>query len=928
MYLRCCRIYFLVRLTLQRKFASFYTQYLILHYTQIDFLNIFEHKSGFMELIASTKQTSNTTCPYCGVGCGVEVNTDNNIIVNLSGRKDHPANEGRLCVKGSSLHETTSIENRLLTPLVNGKPTSWDSAIGDAADGFKRIIDEHGPNSVAFYLSGQLLTEDYYVANKLMKGFIGTANIDTNSRLCMASAVVAHKRAFGADVVPGCYEDLEKTDVLFFVGSNAAYAHPIVFQRIVKAQKERGIKVVVLDPRRTATCDIADLHLPIKPGSDAFFYNGLLSYLADIQKLDTAFIDQHCDDFDQALTAAKAQVPTVDAAAEYCDVDKALLLQAYEWFAENEKVVSLFSQGINQSSSGVDKGNAIINCHLATGKIGKEGATPFSITGQPNAMGGREVGGLANQLAAHMGFSGDDVNTVQEFWQAPNMASCEGLKAIDLFDAIHRGEVKAVWIMGTNPVVSMPNANKVRDALQKCEMVVVSECVENTDTAKLANVLLPATTWGEKHGTVTNSERTISLQKSFLRAPGEAKNDWQIMCDFAKALGYGDAFNYSHPAEIFAEHAALSGFKVKGAVSRAFNIAKYSDIDQRQYEQLVPIQWPVKNVQSSGTKRLFEDGRFFTENGKARFVAVTAELPKKAPKKDEFIMNTGRVRDQWHTMTRTGKAPRLLTHVGEPFVQIHPLDAQGLGVVDGDLLKCFNQKHHYIGRAKLTTDQRRKEVFLPMHWNNAFSAQGRVGVLVYDIVDPLCGQPEFKHSPTQVEKYTVSTQGFIVSRKNEMPLSMDYWAKITIDEGSVFTFADVRAEFGWAKLLEQAYPEVDDWVTYEEGSGYRALGFVDDCLDVALMSSAEHALPAYQWLAQQLGEKIPLQERFTWLAGSPGDGEAPTGSIICSCFQVGENQIGEAIKNGASSVEALGEKLKCGTNCGSCIPELSSLLAR
>ena len=879
-----------------------------------------------MELIASNKDTLDTTCPYCGVGCGVKINLDEKKIVNLAGNQQHPANEGRLCVKGSSLHETTSLEGRLLTPKVQGKSTTWENAITTVSTKFKDIIKQHGPDSVAFYLSGQLLTEDYYVANKLMKGFIGSANIDTNSRLCMASAVVAHKRAFGADTVPGCYEDLEKTDVLFFVGSNAAYAHPIVFQRIVKAKKERGFKVVVLDPRRTATCDIADLHIPLKPGSDAFFYNGLLAYLAEHNHLDKNYIENHCDGFAEALAAAKSQAPSVSAAAQLCDVNEQDLATAYQWFAENERVVSLFSQGINQSSSGVDKGNAIINCHLATGKIGKEGATPFSITGQPNAMGGREVGGLANQLAAHMSFVEPDINVVEEFWQAPNIARKEGLKAVDLFDAVHKGKVKAVWIMGTNPVVSMPNANKVREALQKCELVVVSECMENTDTAKMADVLLPTSTWGEKQGTVTNSERTISLQKAFLPLPGESKNDWQIICEFAKAMGYAEHFSYTNTREIFAEHATLSGFKADASYSRAFNISKLAEINEAQYTNFTPIQWPIKHSANQGTKRLFADGKFFTENQKAKFIAIKAILPKVTPAKNEFIMNTGRIRDQWHTMTRTGKAARLLTHMSEPFVQIHPQDASQLDLSPNDLVVCSNQKHQYIGRVKITEDQRPKEIFVPMHWNDMYSSQARADALVYDIVDPICGQPEFKHSPVKLDKYIVQTQGIVVANKKYEKLPTEYWTKITVDQGHAYTFADKSAAFDWQNWLTEQHPDIDDWVTYQAAGSYHTLGFREDILEVAFMSTTAHEAPQYSWIAQQLGQKVALEERFTLLTGQPGDNSNSPGPIVCSCFQIGENQIREAIEAGAKSVEELGIKLKCGTNCGSCIPEISALL--
>ncbi|MBU2884712.1 nitrate reductase, partial [Gilvimarinus agarilyticus] len=698
---------------------------------------------------AEPSQTVNTTCCYCGVGCGVSAEVKNNQVVSVAGNQSHPANLGRLCVKGSSLHETQASPDRLLTPMLHGKPSDWDSALGYAAQKFQAIIDEHGPDAVAFYLSGQLLTEDYYIANKLMKGFIGTANIDTNSRLCMASAVVAHKRAFGADTVPGCYEDLEQTDVLILVGSNTAFAHPVVYQRIVKAKELRPeMKIIVLDPRRTATCEIADIHLPLKPGSDAFFFNGLLQYLHQQGHTHHDYITAHCNGFEDALAVAAEQVPSTQAAADICQLPAADVEQVYRLFAEHDKVVTVFSQGVNQSSSGVDKGNALINCHLATGKIGKPGATPFSITGQPNAMGGREVGGLANQLAAHMGYdSAESVKRVEQFWQAPNMAQSEGLKAVDMFDAIAEGKIKAVWVMATNPAVTMPDAGKVRAALQQCDLVMVSDCIGNTDTAKLADVVLPASTWSEKNGTVTNSERCISLQKGFLAPPGEALHDWQIIARFAAKLGYGAAFNYRHPVEIFREHAALSALDNNpSAGRRGFNIAAMANISEQAYQSLAPIQWPVTDAAPTGTKRLFADGKFFTPDQRARFIPVSARLPVQAPAPDQVIMNTGRIRDQWHTMSRTGTAAKLLGHVDEPYIDIHPADIERFGLVAGDLAVLKNRGSVFYGRVKPADTQRPGEVFVPMHWNGKYASASCADALVNPFVDPICGQPEFKHT--------------------------------------------------------------------------------------------------------------------------------------------------------------------------------------
>ena len=490
-----------------------------------------------------------TTCPYCGVGCGVVV-TRNDNTWSVKGDKSHPANLGRLCSKGSALGETLDLDNRLLQPIVDGQQCDWDTALDAVAERFKKVIEQHGPNAVAFYVSGQLLTEDYYVANKLMKGFIGSANIDTNSRLCMSSSVAGHKRAFGSDTVPGCYEDWDQCELLILTGSNTAWCHPVLYQRIVLAKKNNPeMKIVVIDPRRTATCDIADLHLALKPGADAILFNGLLVWLHERGYGDARFVQEHTEGLDESLRMARWFAPTAEVVAQHCELENESVTTFYKWFSQIEKTVTVYSQGINQSSSGTDKVNAIINCHLLTGRIGKPAMGPFSVTGQPNAMGGREVGALSNQLAAHMDFTDDaDINRVERFWNAQNMAQQPGLKAIELFEAVHRGEIKALWIMATNPAVSMPNASRVRQAMQQCDFLVVSDCVRHTDTTHFADVLLPALAWGEKSGTVTNSERRISRQRSFLEAPGEARADWWILSRFAQRMGY-HGFDYQGPQQ-------------------------------------------------------------------------------------------------------------------------------------------------------------------------------------------------------------------------------------------------------------------------------------------------------------------------------------------------------------------------------------------
>jgi assimilatory nitrate reductase catalytic subunit len=538
-----------------------------------------------------------TTCPYCGVGCGILATPDGRGGVGIAGDPDHPANRGRLCSKGAALGETLSLDGRLTHPMLRGADrtparASWDAALDHVAAGFRRVIDNHGPGAVAFYLSGQLLTEDYYVANKLMKGFLGSANVDTNSRLCMASSVAGHRRSFGADVVPGCYADLDEADLIVLVGSNAAWCHPVLYQRMMAARRKRGTKVVVVDPRRTATAEDADLMLAIAPGMDTALFCGLLVHLADNGVLDRAHIEAHTSGFDEAVARARAIAPDIAATAATAGLSASDVAHFFDLFATTERVVTAFSQGVNQSAQGTDKVSAIINCHLATGRIGRPGMGPFSLTGQPNAMGGREVGGLANQLAAHMGFAPADIDRVGRFWGAPAMASAEGLKAVDMFAAIERGDIKALWVMATNPAVSLPRAGAVREALGRLDLLVVSENIMSNDTVTAgAHVLLPAAAWGEKDGTVTNSERRISRQRAFLPAPGEAKPDWWIVAQVARRLGFAEAFDYASAADIFREHAALSGFENDGA--RAFDIGALAGISNSEYDALAPTQWPV-----------------------------------------------------------------------------------------------------------------------------------------------------------------------------------------------------------------------------------------------------------------------------------------------------------------------------------------------
>ena len=617
------------------------------------------------------------------------------------------------------------------------------------------MVAEHGPDATAFYVSGQLLTEDYYAANKLMKGFIGSGNIDTNSRLCMASAVAAHKQAFGADLVPGCYEDLDLADLVVFSGHNAAWTHPVLFRRMEAARK-RGQRHVVIDPRRTDTAEGCDLHLALAPQSDVRLWNGLMADLMRRGAVNEAYVGAHISGFETVRQALNEGDQSIAAVAADCGVDAADLETFYRWFAETERTVSLFSMGANQSAQGTAKGAAIINAHLATGRIGKPGACPFSITGQPNAMGGRETGGMANTLAAHMDFAPDDRARLARCWGVPAEAERPGLMAVVMFEAVHDGRIKAIWIMATNPAVSMPGSGRVREALAACPLVIVSDCMTDTDTLAFAHVKLPALAWGEKDGTVTNSERRISRQRALFAAPGEARADWRIIADVAAAMGHGEAFAWRSNAQVFREYARLTAFENK---DRVLNLGPLIGLSADQYDALAPVQWPV--TESGGTARLFTDGRFQTPDGRALMVPVRPHGPAEPVDGGfPFALNTGRVRDQWHTMTRTGLAADLCRHAPEPFVEVHPEDAAVLGLGEGALARVRTPHGEAVAVARLSDRQRRGSLFMPMHWTDAFAPQGRSNPLIGGHVDPVSGQPEFKHAPARLSAYRETWRGF------------------------------------------------------------------------------------------------------------------------------------------------------------------------
>lgn len=879
-------------------------------------------------MLSTNAEPIKTTCPYCGVGCGVLASMNGKGEVSVKGDPEHPANFGRLCSKGTALAETVGLEGRLLYPEVNGGRVSWDEALGLVAKTFQATIKEYGPDSVAFYVSGQMLTEDYYVANKLMKGFIGSANIDTNSRLCMASSVAGHRRAFGADVVPGNYEDLELADMIVLTGSNLAWCHPVLFQRIVAAKAARpDMKIVLIDPRRTMTAEIADLHLPIRADGDIALFSGLLAYLANNAYVDADYVAQHTTGFSEALLLARDL--TQAQLCEKTGLSEWNIRAFYNLFAETQRVVTIYSQGVNQSESGTDKVNSIINCHLATGRVGLPGCGPFSVTGQPNAMGGREVGGLANMLAAHMELENSaDRDRVRKFWNSPTIANRPGLKAVDLFQAVGNGQIKAIWIMATNPVVSMPDADVVKAALKACPFVVVSDIADDTDTLALADVKLPATGWGEKDGTVTNSERRISRQRKFLPLIGDMKPDWWIVSEVARHMGFAKQFNYQGSDEIFAEHARLSGFENEG--QRKLDIGFHAEISRNEYDALSPFQWPKRRVGGGKSERLYSDGVFSTPDGKARFVAVSQVIDKADD--EPFILNTGRIRDQWHTMTRTGKSSRLSSHLAEPFVEINPDDALALGISDADLVEVWSAHGRVVVRALLTSRQKPGYLFVPMHWTDAFSGSARIGTLVAPNVDPVSGQPALKSTRANAAKFNACQYGFAVCRQRPEVNNAAYWARAKCDGGWRIELAFLNAlndPEGVARRV-MGIPDHAEMLTFhDEVRGLVRFAFFEEShLLGAFYLSPSSVVVSRSWAVEELAKPYhEPKDRFSVIAGRAGANQADKGALVCACFSVGVNEISSAItKDGCRDVEAIGHLLKAGTNCGSCRTEIKGII--
>ncbi|WP_336814409.1 nitrate reductase [Bosea sp. MMO-172] len=878
--------------------------------------------------------TTHTTCPYCGVGCGVLATPNGLGNATIAGDAEHPANRGRLCSKGSALGETLGLGSRVLHPLKRNQDggydrVRWSEALDAVAVGLRSISAEHGPEAIAFYLSGQLLTEDYYVANKLAKGFIGTPHVDTNSRLCMSSTVAAQRRVFGSDTVPGSYEDFDSADLIVLVGSNTAWCHPVLFRRMQDNRRERGARLVVLDPRITATAEDADMAMVLKPGSDSALFAGLLAHIADRGLIDRSYVARHVTGFDEALANAREIAPHLAAVSALTGRPEAQIATFYELWVSTPHVITAWSQGVNQSAQGTDKVAAILNCHLATGRIGRPGCGPFSLTGQPNAMGGREVGGLANMLAAHMGYAPEDIDRVRRFWAAPNMARREGLKAVQMLEAAVERRIRAMWVMATNPAVSLPNADKVRTALGGLDLFVVSENVISNDTlAAKPHYILPAAAWGEKDGTVTNSERRISRQRAFLPLPGDVKPDWWIICEVARRLGFAEAFTYAGPQAIYGEHAALSAFENEG--TRDFDIGAHACLSKAAYDALRPVQWPVPAHRPEGTARLFGDGGFFGPGGRAQMRPLA--MPKLGSTVSEafpLLLNTGRVRDHWHTMTRTGLSPRLSAHIAEPSVYAHPADIARFGLVEGGFSRLSSAYGSAVLKVVADAGASEGSLFAPIHWSGETTSNARIGALTQPLCDPFSGQPEMKATPVSAGPVAYRFEGFILSRDPFSLPEQSWWARLAVQGGEGRLFATnapidavavlMRDRFGAEGLTE---------LIDRHGGSYRCAVLRDGQLQAALFLAPAGRAPLWDTVKAVFADPTAaVDNRLALLSGRVPGGADP-GPIVCACFGVGLNAIRAAFETGAATAEEIGQQLKAGTNCGSCLPEIRRIGAQ
>jgi assimilatory nitrate reductase catalytic subunit len=922
----------------------------------------------------STKETR-STCPYCGVGCGVIIESNADSITGVRGDPLHPANFGRLCTKGSTLHLTASAtvtqHTRLLYPMQraqrNDEPQriTWDQALEAAANRFAQTIQAHGPDAVGFYISGQLLTEDYYVFNKLAKGLIGTNNVDTNSRLCMSSAVAGYKMTLGADAPPNCYEDINHAQCIFIVGSNTAWAHPILFRRIEDAkQANPDLKIIFCDPRKTDTAEIADLYLPLQPGTDVMLFHGMLHIMMWEGWIKPDYIAKHTNGFDDLKATVRDCTP--DLVAQTCGIAKQDLFKAAQLFATSSATLSLYCQGLNQSSSGTAKNAALINLHLATAHIGRPGAGPFSLTGQPNAMGGREVGGLANLISAHRDMANPAHRAeVAALWGVDQVPDKPGKTAVEMFQAAADGEIKALWIACTNPAQSMPDVNTVRRALERAEFVVVQEAFANTETCRFADLLLPATTWGEKEGTVTNSERRISRVRSAVPSPGEANHDWKIGIDFAhrleKKLGRKSIFNYTTPESIWVEH-------------RESTRGRDLDITGLSYAKLEregPQQWPLREGEATGKARLYEDGIFPTADGKAKFANVSyTPLAEARESRYPFSLLTGRLRDQWHGMSRTGTIGRLFGHVPEPVIQMNEQDMARRLIKDGDLVHVTSKRGSILVPAHASSELASSQTFMAMHWGSEFLSGcsstgeplGGVNALTTSSYCPSSKQPELKHAAVKILKAELpwSMLGVAWLPDDQVHSARRAFQQLmrTVPFATCVPFASntplneahlqrqgllIRAAghepapLAWLEALEALLGlQTSDTIRYADlrKGQRRALRLHRDGKQATLQAfMLSGDVRAESWIKTLLQEALPAQEfgRLLLVPGAkPPVAVKARGAQVCSCFNVSSEQVKAYLEGATGSPQerlaALQLALKCGTNCGSCLPELKSMI--
>ena len=929
-------------------------------------------------------QETKSTCPYCGVGCGVVIESHDGQITGVRGDPDHPANFGRLCTKGSTLARTATaqvtLQTRLLQPMLRAQRGAapqalpWDTALDLAADRFADTIRTHGADAVGFYLSGQLLTEDYYVFNKLAKGLIGTNNVDTNSRLCMSSAVAGYKQTLGADAPPVCYDDVNHADCLFITGSNTAWAHPILYRRIEDARAANpAMKTVVVDPRRTDTAAAADLHLAIQPGTDVMLYHGMLHIMLWEGWTDAAYIAAHTTGFDALKALVRDCTP--DNVAFLCGIKKEDLFQAARLFATSAATLSLYCMGQNQSTSGTAKNTALIGLHLATAQIGRPGAGPFSLTGQPNAMGGREVGGLSNLLSAHRDMANPQHRAeVAALWGVADVPATPGKSAIDMFQAAADGEIRALWISCTNPAQSMPDQAMVRRALERCEFVVVQEAFATTATCAFADLLLPATTWGEKVGTVTNSERRISRVRPAVPAPGAARHDWAAATDFAQRLAARlpalpqHLFGYSlDPVAATASAEAIWNEHRETTRGRDLDI---TGLSWAMLDAQGPQQWPLPEG-GVAKARLYEDGRFPTADGRARFVAVPYKAvaePRDA--RYPFSLTTGRLRDQWHGMSRTGTLGRLFGHVAEPAVQLHPSDMARRNLAAGDLVQLTSRRGSIVVPVQPSEDVGMTQAFMAMHWGEEFlSGQSSVGqrlagvnALTVPAYCPDSKQPELKHTAVKVLKAELPwtllgmawlPEGDALAARDALRTLMAQFAFATCVPfsnnaplaapgqerfGVLFRAAAFEAPpeavvAQVEQLLGLATPDALRYADRRRGQRrtirLRRSG-ADAFIDGFVLAGDTRA---ETWLRTLLQDELPAQAygRLLLVPGATAPvAVASRGRQVCTCFNVTEPAIAGFLAGCTGSEDArlamLQGALQCGTNCGSCIPELRRIV--